>query len=163
VFLTCFDCTATLAYLLQQADLQAMDRAHRIGQKKEVTVYRLISDNTVEEAVVKKAQKKMMLDQLVIQQGKLVEKTQALSKEEILGMVKKGAQELLLSGEKKSDDELDIDHILATSIDRTAKEDSELRAQFGQDSNRMNFTFDGSMYQFEVSTSHTIVLFFFIK
>ncbi len=40
-----------------KADLQAMDRAHRIGQTKPVTVYRLITESTVEEAVVKKAQK----------------------------------------------------------------------------------------------------------
>ena len=30
-----------------QMDLQAMDRAHRIGQKKEVRVYRLITEDTV--------------------------------------------------------------------------------------------------------------------
>jgi SWI/SNF-related matrix-associated actin-dependent regulator of chromatin subfamily A member 5 len=30
-----------------QMDLQAMDRAHRIGQKKEVRVYRLITQDTV--------------------------------------------------------------------------------------------------------------------
>jgi SWI/SNF-related matrix-associated actin-dependent regulator of chromatin subfamily A member 5 len=30
-----------------QMDLQAMDRAHRIGQKKQVRVYRLITENTV--------------------------------------------------------------------------------------------------------------------
>ena len=34
-------------------DLQAMDRAHRIGQKKVVNVYRLITRNTVEEKIMK--------------------------------------------------------------------------------------------------------------
>ena len=33
-------------------DLQAMDRAHRIGQKKVVNVYRLITRNTVEEKIL---------------------------------------------------------------------------------------------------------------
>ena len=32
-------------------DLQAMDRAHRIGQKKEVHVYRFCIDNSIEEKV----------------------------------------------------------------------------------------------------------------
>lgn len=35
-----------------QMDLQAMDRAHRIGQKKEVRVYRLITQDTVEEKII---------------------------------------------------------------------------------------------------------------
>lgn len=35
-----------------QADLQAMDRAHRIGQTKTVRVFRLITDNTVEERII---------------------------------------------------------------------------------------------------------------
>jgi len=33
-------------------DLQAMDRAHRIGQKNKVIVYRMITENTVEEKIV---------------------------------------------------------------------------------------------------------------
>lgn len=35
-----------------QMDLQAMDRAHRIGQKREVRVYRLITEDTVEEKII---------------------------------------------------------------------------------------------------------------
>ena len=35
-----------------QVDLQAMDRAHRIGQTKTVRVFRLITDNTVEERII---------------------------------------------------------------------------------------------------------------
>eukprot|EP00299_Pterocystis_sp_00344_P015497 c7742_g2_i3.p1 GENE.c7742_g2_i3~~c7742_g2_i3.p1 ORF type:complete len:1021 (+),score=256.35 c7742_g2_i3:429-3065(+) len=133
-----------------QADLQAMDRAHRIGQKREVTVYRFVCENTVEEAVVKKAQKKMMLDQMVIQQGKLLEKVQALGKEEMLSMVKKGAQDILLSTTGSGNEGVDLDKILASSVERTSREDAELVAQFGEGANRMNFTFDGSgMYEFE--------------
>lgn len=53
-----------------QMDLQAMDRAHRIGQLKEVRVFRLITENTVEEKIVERAEVKLRLDKLVIQQGK---------------------------------------------------------------------------------------------
>lgn len=54
-----------------QMDLQAMDRAHRIGQLKEVRVFRLITENTVEEKIVERAEVKLRLDKLVIQQGKV--------------------------------------------------------------------------------------------
>jgi len=39
-------------------DQQAMDRAHRLGQTKQVTVYRLITKGTVEETILKRAQQK---------------------------------------------------------------------------------------------------------
>ena len=45
-----------------------MDRAHRIGQKKEVQVFRLCVENSVEEKVIEKAYKKLRLDAMVIQQ-----------------------------------------------------------------------------------------------
>jgi len=51
-----------------QVDLQAQDRAHRIGQKKQVVIYRLISENTVEERVLARARQKMVLDALVIKE-----------------------------------------------------------------------------------------------
>lgn len=52
-----------------QADCQAIDRVHRIGQTKEVKVYRLITKNTVEESVIRRAGIKLRLDELVIQKG----------------------------------------------------------------------------------------------
>ena len=53
-----------------QMDLQAMDRAHRIGQKKEVQVFRFCVENSIEEKVIEKAYKKLRLDALVIQQAR---------------------------------------------------------------------------------------------
>lgn len=52
-----------------QADLQAMARAHRIGQKHPVTVYRLVSKDTVEEEVLERARNKLMLEFITIQRG----------------------------------------------------------------------------------------------
>ena len=51
-------------------DAQAMDRAHRIGQTKQVYVFRFITENSVEERMLERAAQKLRLDQLVIQQGR---------------------------------------------------------------------------------------------
>lgn len=50
-------------------DQQAQDRCHRIGQTREVHIYRLISESTIEENILKKANQKRVLDDLVIQGG----------------------------------------------------------------------------------------------
>ncbi|KAJ6803186.1 DNA helicase INO80-like [Iris pallida] len=50
-------------------DLQAMDRAHRLGQTKEVTVYRLICKDTVEEKILQRASQKNTVQQLVMTGG----------------------------------------------------------------------------------------------
>lgn len=50
-----------------QNDLQAEARAHRIGQKNVVNIYRLVTKNTVEEDILQRAKNKMVLDHLVIQ------------------------------------------------------------------------------------------------
>lgn len=50
-------------------DQQAQDRCHRIGQTREVHIYRLISESTIEENILKKANQKRILDDLVIQSG----------------------------------------------------------------------------------------------
>ncbi|KAI7907267.1 SNF2 family N-terminal domain-containing protein [Cokeromyces recurvatus] len=51
-------------------DLQAQDRAHRIGQTKEVRIFRLISTNSVEENILARANFKLDIDGKVIQAGK---------------------------------------------------------------------------------------------
>lgn len=44
-----------------QADLQAMDRAHRIGQKKQVKVYRFVTEMAIEEKVLERAAQKIKI------------------------------------------------------------------------------------------------------
>lgn len=46
-----------------------MHRAHRIGQIRDVHIYRFVSQHTVEEAMLRKANQKRSLDDLVIQKG----------------------------------------------------------------------------------------------
>ncbi|KAL5483199.1 SWR1 [Sanghuangporus weigelae] len=52
-----------------QMDKQCEDRAHRIGQIRDVHIYRFISQYTVEEAMLRKANQKRSLDDIVIQKG----------------------------------------------------------------------------------------------
>ncbi|KAF9479357.1 hypothetical protein BDN70DRAFT_878844 [Pholiota conissans] len=52
-----------------QMDRQCEDRAHRIGQIRDVHIYRFVSQHTVEEAMLRKANQKRSLDELVIQKG----------------------------------------------------------------------------------------------
>lgn len=77
-----------------QADLQAQDRAHRIGQKKQVRIFRLITEDTVEERIVERAEMKLKLDALVIQQGRLTEKQKNVGKDEMLNMIQFGAERI---------------------------------------------------------------------
>ncbi|KAI9264457.1 SNF2 family N-terminal domain-containing protein [Sporodiniella umbellata] len=50
-------------------DQQAMDRAHRLGQTKQVTVYRLITRNTIEERILQRAKQKDEIQKVVISGG----------------------------------------------------------------------------------------------
>jgi DNA helicase INO80 len=47
-------------------DQQAMDRAHRLGQTKQVTVYRLICKGTIEERILQRAREKSEIQRMVI-------------------------------------------------------------------------------------------------
>lgn len=53
-----------------QQDLQAQDRAHRIGQTRPVIVYRFATKGTVEQSLLEKADSKRRLEKLVIEKGK---------------------------------------------------------------------------------------------
>ncbi|CAG9859824.1 unnamed protein product [Phyllotreta striolata] len=133
-----------------QMDLQAMDRAHRIGQKKQVRVFRFITENTVEEKIVERAEVKLRLDKLVIQQGRLADsKGQTLNKDEMLNMIRHGANHVFASRDSEITEE-DIDTILEKGEAKTAQLAQKLES-LGESSLR-NFTVDTpteSVYQFE--------------
>ncbi|ONM25879.1 Protein CHROMATIN REMODELING 5 [Zea mays] len=109
-----------------QNDLQAMSRAHRIGQQETVNIYRFVTCKSVEEDILERAKKKMVLDHLVIQklnaEGRLEKKESKkggpiFDKNELSAILRFGAEELFK--EDKTDEEtkrnlesLDIDEIL---------------------------------------------------
>ncbi|KAL5339277.1 SNF2 family N-terminal domain-containing protein [Aspergillus crustosus] len=50
-------------------DKQCQDRCHRIGQTRDVHIYRFVSEYTIESNILRKANQKRMLDDVVIQEG----------------------------------------------------------------------------------------------
>ncbi|KAG9347098.1 hypothetical protein JZ751_006025 [Albula glossodonta] len=132
-----------------QVDLQAMDRAHRIGQKKQVRVFRFITENTVEERIVERAEMKLRLDSIVIQQGRLVDQNlNKLGKDEMLSIIRHGATHVFASKESEITDE-DIDAILERGEKKTLEMKEKL-SNMGESSLR-NFTMESenSVYNFE--------------
>merc|ERR1711871_748268 len=124
-----------------QMDLQAMDRAHRIGQKKPVKVFRFITEGTVEQRIIERATRKLKLDALVIQQGRVTE-NKAASKDEMIQMIKYGADEILRNKGGTITDE-DIDAILERGEQMTAASQLNITAQ--AEESMYKFTMDGGM------------------
>uniref|UniRef100_A0A8D2LV56 DNA helicase n=1 Tax=Varanus komodoensis TaxID=61221 RepID=A0A8D2LV56_VARKO len=130
-----------------QNDLQAQARAHRIGQKKQVNIYRLVTKGTVEEEIIERAKKKMVLDHLVIQRmdttGRTVldnssgrSNSNPFNKEELTAILKFGAEDLFkeAEGEESEPQEMDIEEILRLAETRENEASSsatdELLSQF---------------------------------
>ncbi|XP_030476827.2 CHD3-type chromatin-remodeling factor PICKLE isoform X2 [Syzygium oleosum] len=72
------------------ADVQAMARAHRLGQTNTVMIYRLITRGTIEERMMQMTKKKMVLEHLVV--GRL--KAQNINQEELDDIIRYGSKEL---------------------------------------------------------------------
>ncbi|KAI0076817.1 SNF2 family DNA-dependent ATPase [Panus rudis PR-1116 ss-1] len=125
------------------ADLQAMDRAHRIGQTKQVYVFRFITEGSVEERMLERAAQKLRLDQLVIQQGR-TQMSKAANKEELLDMIQHGAETivkdfLLVNG--------DIEEIIHRGEERTSELNSKYEGLTFEDLS--NFKSEASVQQWE--------------
>ncbi|KAK0241798.1 SNF2 family N-terminal domain-containing protein [Armillaria nabsnona] len=117
-----------------QNDLQAMARAHRIGQKSHVSVYRFVSKDTMEEDVLERAKKKMILEYAIINQMDTSQahlsskanqlrdssKPENLSKDELTAVLKYGAQKMFDKDDSQQSqklDEMDLDDILNRAED----------------------------------------------
>ncbi|KAF4635873.1 hypothetical protein G7Y89_g2204 [Cudoniella acicularis] len=100
-----------------QQDLQAQDRAHRIGQTKPVIIFRLATKGTVEEALLKSADAKRRLEKTVIKKGGFKNMGQKMDLEEELDanelkqLLWKDGQVFKYNGSKDqilSDDDLNV-------------------------------------------------------
>ncbi|KAI0127824.1 chromatin remodeling complex SWI/SNF, component SWI2 and related ATPase [Xylariales sp. AK1849] len=93
-------------------DLQAQDRAHRIGQKNEVRILRLISSNSVEEKILERARYKLDLDGKVIQAGRFDNKSTETDRDAMLRTLLETA-DMAESGEQEEMDDEELNMILA--------------------------------------------------
>merc|ERR1712188_292645 len=66
-------------------DAQAMDRAHRLGQTKQVTVYRLVTTGTIEERILRRAREKHEIQSIVMKGGKF--KPDQLQTQEVVSLL----------------------------------------------------------------------------
>ena len=132
-----------------QADLQAMARAHRIGQTRPVSIYRLVSKETVEEEVLERARNKLMLEFITIQRGvtdkeakELTDKmvrvgksvTEPSSSDDISRILKRRGQKMFLqSGNQKKLEELDIDAVLENAEEHQTDQPEGIAADGGEE------------------------------
>ncbi|KAL0323654.1 UNVERIFIED_CONTAM: CHD3-type chromatin-remodeling factor PICKLE [Sesamum calycinum] len=100
------------------ADLQAMARAHRLGQTNKVMIYRLIARGTIEERMMQMTKKKMVLEHLVV--GRL--KAQNINQEELDDIIRYGSKELFADDNDESVKSRQI-HYDDTAIDRLLNRD----------------------------------------
>jgi ATP-dependent helicase STH1/SNF2 len=90
-------------------DLQAQDRAHRIGQKNEVRILRLITSNSVEEKILERANYKLDMDGKVIQAGKFDNKSTEHERDAMLRVMLESAEAAeSLEQEEMDDDDLNL-------------------------------------------------------
>lgn len=128
------------------ADLQAMARAHRMGQTKSVMIYRLVTRGSIEEKILERAKKKLILDHLVIQRmdtsrnadsngaGASKQGAAMFSRAELAKIVQFGAEDLFSQvddeANTKSLADLDIDEILSRAdAEAPAQEDAAEEAR----------------------------------
>uniref|UniRef100_A0AAR2KYL2 SWI/SNF related, matrix associated, actin dependent regulator of chromatin, subfamily a, member 2 n=1 Tax=Pygocentrus nattereri TaxID=42514 RepID=A0AAR2KYL2_PYGNA len=97
-------------------DLQAQDRAHRIGQQNEVRVLRLCTVNSVEEKILAAAKYKLNVDQKVIQAGMFDQKSSSHERRAFLQAILEHEEE------NEEEDEVPDDETLNQMIARNEEE-----------------------------------------
>jgi len=118
-----------------QVDLQAMERAHRIGQTKPVRIFRLVCSGSVEERMVNRAEKKLFLNAMVAEAGEEVIDEEGelvleengskdgveqalgiggavMSKQELASLIRFGANAVISGDQDTHISDAQVDHLL---------------------------------------------------
>merc|ERR1711997_1435348 len=96
-------------------DLQAQDRAHRIGQRNEVRVLRLMTVNSVEERVLAAARYKLNMDEKVIQAGRFNNTSSGSERRQLLQSILRADDEDGDEDENETPDEEVVNQMIARS------------------------------------------------
>merc|ERR1712079_837854 len=99
-------------------DLQAQDRAHRIGQKNEVRVLRLMTVNSVEERILAAARYKLNMDEKVIQAGMFNQRSTGSERHELLQSILRDEKD----DDEDEENEVPEDDIINQMISRSEEE-----------------------------------------
>uniref|UniRef100_A0A182YJ33 Chromatin-remodeling ATPase INO80 n=1 Tax=Anopheles stephensi TaxID=30069 RepID=A0A182YJ33_ANOST len=101
-------------------DQQAMDRAHRLGQTKQVTVYRLICKGTIEERILQRAREKSEIQRMVINGDNF--KPDTLKPKEVVSLLLDDEEIELKYRQKTEERRLLEDPVVKTTKDRDRKQ-----------------------------------------
>ncbi|KAI8085910.1 P-loop containing nucleoside triphosphate hydrolase protein [Gilbertella persicaria] len=127
------------------ADLQAISRAHRIGQTKMVLIYRFMTRLTVEEKVLQIGKKKMALEHVVVERMKADEEEKL---EDVESILKFGTEALFADDDSKDivyddaaiDNLLDREQYRQVATEQQIKEIEESEGKSNENGS-MNFSF----------------------
>ena len=131
-----------------QVDLQAQDRAHRIGQTKPVHVYRLVTENTIEEKIIERAEMKLRLDAVIVQQGRIQAAKASASKNEMVAAIRYGADKVFRANEGTVTDH-DIDAIIARGKEKTKELTDALEEKTKGDALDFKLEYSTSIQEFD--------------
>ncbi|KAK0720572.1 PHD/FYVE-zinc-finger like domain-containing protein [Lasiosphaeris hirsuta] len=110
-------------------DIQALSRAHRIGQRKKVLCFQLMTVDSAEEKILQIGRKKMALDHLLIES---MDEREGEFTNDVESVLKHGAAALFGEGEKKSVityDAASVDKLLDRSVQEETKQDGDKSAE----------------------------------
>ncbi|KAF0990036.1 hypothetical protein HZS_8051, partial [Henneguya salminicola] len=125
------------------ADLQAQDRCHRIGQTKDVYIYRLVCENTIEENILDRANRKKLLNEIAIENAEFTAK--ALNESTIKSLffektnIFEDKEQIFL----ENDDQLDTKNIqkILTTVENEDKLSSEENSENSKSKHQITYKF----------------------
>lgn len=127
-----------------QSDFQAIDRVHRIGQKKQVQIFRLITENTIDHRIVERARIKQRLEKMVIHHGP---KSIPTSSNMIAGL-RFDMEQAMSTKDDAVEADFDLEKILTESAVKEAAEEKRLeKMTFEEYSATSHYQFEGLDYR----------------